>query len=105
MARASTRRGIVRGVDVLRGGTSRAGLRTGRLGTALAEYGRPIRFCVLGIAAVAYLAQAHPTGGTAVTFVVVTALVLLVLELLADKAPAVETPPEGASVGERDEGP
>lgn len=90
-AGAAARGGIVRGVDLLRGGTSRAGLRTGRFGIFLAEYARPIRFVVLGVAAVGYLAQAHPTGGTALTFVVVTAVALLLLELLAAKRPTDQT--------------
>jgi hypothetical protein len=35
------------------------------------------------MAAVIYVAQAHPTGGTALTIVVITAVVLLVLAVLA----------------------
>ena len=46
----------------------------------------------MGLAAVGYLAQDHPTGGTALAFVLVTAVVLLVLEVLATP-PAAETPP------------
>ena len=51
-----------------------------------AQYRGPIRLAVVGFAAVGYLAQDHPTGGTALTFVLVTAVVLLVLEVLADPA-------------------
>jgi hypothetical protein len=47
---------------------------------------------VVGLAAVGYLAQDHPTGGTALTFVLVTAVVLLVLEVLATPTSA-EPPP------------
>ncbi|HET6668324.1 MAG TPA: hypothetical protein VFG98_13690 [Intrasporangium sp.] len=86
-AGAATRRAIVRGIDALRGGTSRSGLRTGRLGLVLAEYRTSIRVGVVGVAALAYLLQDHPTGGTALTFVIVTAVVLLLLEVLA-AAPA-----------------
>jgi len=82
-AGAAARRGIVRGIDAVRGGTSRAGLQTGRFGAALAEYRTSIRVGVVGIAAVAYLLQDHPTGRTALTFVIVTAVLLLVLEVLA----------------------
>jgi hypothetical protein len=80
---AAARRGIVRGIDALRGGTSRAGLRTGAFGVALAQYRMPIRVGVIGVAALAYLLQDHPTGGTALTFVIVTAVLLILLEVLA----------------------
>jgi hypothetical protein len=91
-AGATARAGLVRGIEHLRHGTARTGLQTGRLGVFLRQYRGPIRLAVVGIAAVAYLAQDHPTGGTALTFVLVTAFVLLVLEVLA--APArEETPP------------
>ncbi len=82
-AGAAARRGLVGGIDGIRRGTTRAGLRTGRFGVALAQYRGPIRVAVVGIAAVGYLAQDHPTGGTALAFVVGTALVLLVLAVLA----------------------
>ena len=82
-AGAAARRGLVGGIDGIRRGTTRAGLRTGRFGVALAQYRGPIRVTVVGIAAVGYLAQDHPTGGTALAFVVGTALVLLVLAVLA----------------------
>jgi hypothetical protein len=38
---------------------------------------------VIGVAALAYLLQDHPTGGTALTFVIVTAVLLILLEVLA----------------------
>jgi hypothetical protein len=82
-AGASARAGLVRGIDGLRRGTSRTGLKTGRLGVALAQYRGPIRIAVVGIAAAGYLAQDHPTGGTALAFVLGTAVVLLVLAILA----------------------
>jgi hypothetical protein len=82
-AGAAARRGIVRGIDAIRGGTSRAGLQTGQFGVALAQYRTSIRVGIVGIAALAYLLQDHPTGGTALTFVIVTVVLLLVLEVLA----------------------
>jgi hypothetical protein len=82
-AGAGARRGIVRGIDAVRGGRSRAGLNTGAFGVALAEYRMPIRVGVIGVAAVAYLMQDHPTGTTALTFVIVTAVILILLEILA----------------------
>ena len=91
-AGASARRGLVNGISHLRSGGARAGLQTGRFGEVLGEYRGPLRLAVVGLAAVGYLAQDHPTGGTALTFVLVTAAVLLVLEVLATP-PAAETPP------------
>jgi hypothetical protein len=82
-AGAAARRGLVKGIDGLRRGTSRTGLNTGKFGVALAQYRGPIRVAVVGIAAVGYLAQDHPTGGTALAFVLGTAVVLLVLAVLA----------------------
>jgi plasmid stabilization system protein ParE len=89
---ATARSALTRGVDGLRRGRSRAGMDTGRLGVALATYRAPIRETVVAVAALLYLAQDHPTGGTALVFVLVTAVVLLVLEVLAarpEPAPAV----------------
>ena len=91
-AGASARRGLVNGISHLRSGGARAGLQTGRFGEVLGQYRGPLRLAVVGLAAVGYLAQDHPTGGTALTFVLVTAAVLLVLEVLATP-PAAETPP------------
>lgn len=88
-AGATARAGLVRGIDGLRRGTARAGLRTGKLGVALSQYRGPIRIAVVGIAAVAYLAKDHPTGGTALAFVLGTAAVLFVLAVLAAE-PEVE---------------
>ena len=82
-AGAAARRGLVGGIDGLRRGTTRAGLKTGKLGLTLGQYRGPIRVAVVGIAAVGYLAQDHPTGGTALAFVIGTAVVLLVLAVLA----------------------
>jgi hypothetical protein len=67
---------------------------TGRLGVALATYRGPIRAAVVGVAAILYLAQDHPTGGTALAFVLVTALVLLVLEVLAARPDPAPTDPQ-----------
>ena len=48
---------------------------------------------MVGLAAVGYLAQDHPTGGTALTFVLVTAVVLLLLEVLASEPAPQEMAP------------
>ena len=80
---AAARSALSNGVGHLRAGRSRAGLDTGRLGVALATYRTPLRAAVVAVAAILYLAQDHPTGGTALAFVLVTALVLLVVEVLA----------------------
>jgi len=87
---ASARAGLVGALGAMRRGTARAGLQTGRFGEALATYKGPIRLAVVGIAAVGYLAQDHPTGNTALVFVVLTAVVLGLLEVLAaEPVPAV----------------
>ncbi|MCP3424279.1 hypothetical protein [Nocardioides pinisoli] len=91
---ASARRGLTRGVAGLRGLRSRSGLDTGRFGVALATYRGPVRAAVVGVAALGYLAQDHPTGATALAFVLVTTAVLLVIEVLApdpDRAPTRPT--------------
>lgn len=91
---ATARSALTRGVDGLRRGRSRAGMDTGRVGVALATYRTPVRATVVAVAALLYLAQDHPTGGTALAFVLVTALVLLVLEVLAARPePASAVPP------------
>ncbi|WP_322938251.1 hypothetical protein [Nocardioides bizhenqiangii] len=96
-AGAAARGALVGGIGHLRRGTARTGLRTGRFGAALASYRGPITVAVVGLAAVGYLMQDHPTGGTALTFVLVTAAVLLVLAVLAaepqPEEPVVPTPP------------
>jgi hypothetical protein len=94
-AGAAARRGLVSGIAYVRRGTGRAGLNTGKLGVFLAQYRGPVRVAVVGVAAVGYLAQDHPTGGTALTFVLVTAVVLLVLEILAS---GTEPEPDASAV-------
>jgi hypothetical protein len=79
----------VGGLGAVRRGTARAGLNTGGFGVALATYKGPIRIAVVGIAAIGYLAQDHPTGNTALVFVVLTAIILGLLEVLsAEPEPA-----------------
>jgi hypothetical protein len=80
---AAARRGLTTGIAAGRRGMARGGLSTGRFGETLGQFRGPIRAAVVGLAAVGYLAQDHPTGSTALTFVIVTALVLLVVEVLA----------------------
>jgi hypothetical protein len=89
---ATARRGLVRGISVLRGGGARAGLNTGRLGVFLGQFRGALRLAVVGVAAIGYLAQDHPTDRTALTFVLVTAFVLLVVEVLATPPVAESTP-------------
>ena len=89
-AGAATRRGIVRGIDAVRSGGAKAGLNTGGFGVTLATYRTPIRVGILVAAALIYLAIDHPTTGSALTVVITTAVLLLVLELLAH-APAEQT--------------
>jgi hypothetical protein len=87
---AATRRGIVRAIDAVRSGGAKAGLDTGTFGVSLARYRGPIRVGILVVAALIYLAIDHPTTASALTVVIVTAVLLVVLELLAH-APEQET--------------
>jgi hypothetical protein len=96
-AGASARRALGGGLEGLRRRREGSGLNTGRLGVALARYRGPIRVAIVGLAAVAYLAQDHPTGGTALAFVLVTVVVLFVVELLSSAAPAEPTGSEESS--------
>jgi hypothetical protein len=91
-AGAAARAGLVRGIAAMRSGRTRAGLNTGRFGAALGQYRSAIRVGVLAVAAILYLSLAHPTGGTALGFVIVTAVVLTLLEVLASAPPAEATP-------------
>jgi hypothetical protein len=88
-AGAATRRGINRGIAALRSGRSRAGLRTGEFGAALAQYRNPIRVGIIGLAALIYLLRDHPTGGYALTVATITVVILILVEVLAaPSAPA-----------------
>lgn len=82
-AGAATRRGIVKAIDTVRSGGAKAGLNTGAFGVSLARYREPVRVGILLVAAVIYLAIDHPTTGSALTVVITTAVLLVVLELLA----------------------
>lgn len=93
-AGAAARQSLGRGLAAARRTRTEAGWSTGRFGRVLGQYRGPLRAAVVGVAAVGYLAQDHPTGGTALAFVLVTGLVLLLLEILATDPPVpVETPP------------
>ena len=94
---AATRRGIVRTIDAMRSGTSKAGLNTGAFGVALGTYRAPIRVVVLVLAAVLYISVDHPTSQTALRVVITTVVVLVLLELLATapEKEAVDSPTAG----------
>jgi hypothetical protein len=85
-AGAAARRSLGSGLGAVRRSREGAGLGTGRLGVALAQYRGPLRVLVVGVAALGYLAQDHPTGGTALVFVLVTGAALLLVEVLASEA-------------------
>ncbi len=90
---AAARGALVRGIDLVRVRLSRVGLQSGRFGVVLGQYRTSFRVGIVVVAALAYLAQDHPTGGTALVFVVITALAVLVLELLAAPTPSVAASP------------
>ena len=78
----------MRGIAAIRRGTGRAGLDTGRFGAGLGRYKAPIRVGVLAVAAIGYLSVDHPTGNTALGFVVALVVALFLLELLASEPDA-----------------
>ena len=86
---ARSRAGLVRGIDLARRGTTRAGLDTGRFGAGLARNRVAVRVGVIVLAAIAYLSVDHPTGSTALGLVVAMVVALFLLELLA-REPGVE---------------
>jgi hypothetical protein len=96
---AAARGALVRGIDLVRVRLSRVGLQSGRFGVVLGQYRASFRVGIVVVAALAYLAQDHPTGTTALVFVVVTALAVLALELLAVPAhPVAAAPPDHPDV-------
>ena len=94
---AATRVGLSRGVGLVRRGTTRAGLDTGGFGVALARNKTAIRGGILVLAAIGYLSIDHPTGNTALGFVVAVVVALFLLELLANEpgADTVVSPGDG----------
>jgi hypothetical protein len=92
---ASTRRALSAGVGWLRGGAERAGLDTGPVGAFVYRWKTPLRAVVIAVAALVYVLQDHPTGGSALAVLVVTAVLLLIVEFLArPPGPA----PEGSAL-------
>ena len=89
---AAARSGLQRGIDAVRRGGGRAGLDTGGLGVFLRKYRAAVRTVVLAGAALWYLSIDHPTGNTALWFVVGVVVILLITELLA--APPADSPSE-----------
>jgi hypothetical protein len=87
---AAARSGLTRGIDAVRRGGGRAGLDTGGLGVFLRQYRAAVRTVVLAGAALWYLSIDHPTGNTALWFVVGVVVILLITELLA--APPADSP-------------
>jgi hypothetical protein len=79
----AVRRGGTSAIDVLRHGSDRAGLNTGRFGIAVDAYRTPLRAVVLGIALLVYVLAAHPTGAFTLIVLGCTLVALLVIELLA----------------------
>ena len=88
----TTRAATNRALTAVRGGSDRAGLRTGAFGVAVYGVRTPIRVAVLGVALLVYILAAHPTGAFALTIIVVALLVLLLVELVA-------RPPAGPESG------
>lgn len=86
---AAARTGIGNGIAFVRRGGARAGMDTGRLGVFLRQYRVAVRVVTLAVAALWYLSLDHPTGDTALWFVLGVVVVLIVTEFLAAPPPAV----------------
>lgn len=84
----SARRGLASGLGAARRNAVMERAHSGKVGVALAQYRGPLRIAIVGLAAVTYVMQDHPTGATAVATLLVMGVVLLVIELLAAPAPA-----------------
>jgi hypothetical protein len=92
-APVAVRRGTTRSINAVRSGT---GLRTGHFGEVAHTYRTQLRVGVLGLALLVYVLASHPTGAWTLGLVVVTAVVLLVLELVSHppETAAAVAPPE-----------
>ncbi len=82
-AGAAVRSGASSGLSRLR---NRTGMDTGPVGRFLGAYRTFTRVTVVGIGTLIYLSLDHPTGGDALTIILVVVLVLVVLEFLASPA-------------------
>ena len=80
---AATRGALSGGVGWLRGGAEHAGLDTGSFGVAVYRWRSALRGVIVGAAVLVYLLQAHPTGASALTLLVITVVALFVVEFLA----------------------
>ena len=102
-AGATTRRALSHGVGWMRGGAEHAGLNTGSFGVAVYRWRSALRGVIVGVAVLVYLLQAHPTGASALTLLVVTAVALFVVEFLAHPPAEGELPaaaePAGPAAG------
>lgn len=103
-AAVRTRSGTGKAIGLARHGGERVGLDTGRFGVFLHTSKGVIRAAVLGLALVVYVMEDHPTGRFTLILVVVTAVILLVVELLSrppaptageDAGAPAGTPPTG----------
>lgn len=94
-AARGTRSVLVHGIDTLRGGAESAGWRTGRVGVWTHAHKRILRGAILVVGGFVLLFWTRPTAWVVVWVAVVVALVLVVLEFLAQ--PPVSTPVVGDS--------
>ncbi len=77
------RRGTSSAIAWVRGGAENAGLNTGPVGAWFFRWKTQLRAGIIAVAALVYVLQAHPTGSSALTVVIVAAVALLIVELLA----------------------
>jgi LPXTG-motif cell wall-anchored protein len=77
------RRGTSKAIAWVRGGAENAGLDTGPVGAWVYRWKTQLRAAIVGVAALVYVLQSHPTGSSALTVVIIAAVALLIVELLA----------------------
>lgn len=94
------RRGTSNAIGWVRGGAEHAGLDTGPVGAWVYRWKTVLRAAVIGLAAIVYVLQEHPTGGSALTVIIVAAIGLLIVELLA-RPPATTELAAGSAVTPR----
>jgi hypothetical protein len=98
---AATRRGLSGGVGWLRGGAEHAGLNTGPVGSFVYTWRTVLRWVIAGVAVLVYLLQAHPTGRSALTVLILTVLALVIVEFLArPPSPEAAVSDPGAAVSD-----
>jgi hypothetical protein len=76
------RRGVTKGIEWLRVGGARAGLRTGPVGPWVHRYRNPLRIGLVAVAVLVFLLLSHPSGLTILIIALVLLLCLGIVQFL-----------------------